>query len=107
MANVRVGGLTGTSVASIAIPATTVQTNVSFWIGFTVACVTTGSSGTWTGNVFDIDVLSGPNANVQAPASAVTQDTTISNDIVLTLAWSAAILGNTLTVTSSSLFPVV
>jgi hypothetical protein len=100
-ANVRIGGVAGTVIASIVIPAIISQTNVAFQIGFTAACVTTGSAGTWTGSLWDVDVLSGPAANVSVPASPVTRSTLANNDLVLTLTWGAAISGNSATVTSS------
>jgi hypothetical protein len=103
-ANLRIGGLTGTSIASIVIGATTSQTNVSFWIGFHAGCVTTGVSGTWVGSVHDVDVLTGPAANVVVSPTPVTQDTTISNDLVLTLQWGAAVSGNSVTMIMSSIF---
>ena len=105
-ATARIGGLAGTAIASIAIPATTSQTNVSFWVGWHAACNTIGTSGTWSGSVHDIDVLSGPNANVVVSSSPVTRDTTIANDLVLTLQWSAAVSGNTLTAIISDIFQV-
>jgi hypothetical protein len=100
-ANLRIGGVSGTLIASITLPATTSQTNVSFYFNYVVGVVSIGSSGTWTGSILDIDVLSGANANVSAAPSPVTRDTTISNALVCTLQWSAAVSGNTLTCNQS------
>jgi hypothetical protein len=90
-------------LASIVIPATVAQTNVSILVFFSAACTAIGASGTWTGAVADIDVLTGPAANVIAAPTPVTKDTTVANDLVLTLTWGAAVAGNTYTATYSTL----
>jgi hypothetical protein len=102
-ATVRIGGVAGVLLASIVIPATVAQTNVSILVFFSAACTAIGASGTWTGAVADIDVLTGPAANVIAAPTPVTKDTTVANDLVLTLTWGAAVAGNTYTATYSTL----
>jgi hypothetical protein len=96
-AQVRVGGLAGVSVASIVIPAIVAQSNVSFFIGYDISCTATGSAGTWIGSVFDIDVLTGPAANITVAPTPVSMSTLVSNDLVLTITWGAAISGNSAT----------
>lgn len=101
-ARVRIGGLTGTVITSVVMNATTSQTNIPFFVGWGAGVVTTGANGTWTGAIYDIDLLVGPNINLAVPTAAVTNTTLTSQALVLTLQWGAAISGNTLTTNMSN-----
>ena len=102
-ARLRIGGLSGAIIATASLTLTNSQTNVGFFLDYFAGVVTSGVSGTWTGAIVDVDVLAGPNVNVSVATSPVTQDTTITNALVLTMQWSAAVAGNTLTCNQSSM----
>lgn len=99
----RLGGLGGTTNATIAITGSSGVTNKVWKIEFYLTCLTTGASGTWGGNLTVEEGLSVVGSN---PSTCVTRmdgsgtavyDTTAAKDMAITVQWSASSASNTIT----------
>lgn len=96
----RLGGLAGTQVA--ALPAITARSGMSdgYWdVEIQLTCLSTGVSGTWwgvlkAGHNFITGVTTYTQIGPTASGAAITRDTTASQDLVLTVQWSAANASN-------------
>jgi hypothetical protein len=98
----KLGGSVGTTM--VAFPAVTVRSGATdgYWdLEYYLACATTGASGTWspmakyTHNwLTSVTTYTAVGPITAAP---ITRDTTISNDMVLCVTWSAASSSNTIT----------
>jgi hypothetical protein len=100
----KISGLAGTVIASSSsITSSSGVTNKPWEVDLYISCVTTGASGTIRGIMKTIQTLSVAGAAPSAAGtiwmdgtSAVTVDTTISRDLVITVQWGAASASNTL-----------
>lgn len=99
----RMGGVSGSSTASIPITAASGVTAKVWRAELYVSILTTGASGSWSGNLTVEEGVSVAGSN---PVVAVTRmdgggtaaiNTTISNDLCITLQWSASSGSNTWT----------
>lgn len=98
----RLGGAAGASM--IALGAVTVRSGATdgFWNAeFYLSCASTGASGTWLPSlhVRHNFLTSATTYTLLGPitATAVTRDTTIANDMVITAQWGTANSSNTIT----------
>ena len=99
----RLGGVAGTLAATLG-PATAGSgvTNQSWSIEFDLVCLTTGASGTWMPRFVlaqNVTTASTQTGAVLLPVSgaSITQDSTVSNAMVVTWAWNTASASNTAT----------
>lgn len=99
----RMGGTSGASNASIGVAGTATVSNKVWKAELWVAILTTGSSGTWTGN---LTVEEGISVSGTNPVVAVTRmdgsgtatiNTTTSNVLAITSTWSASNASNSIT----------
>jgi hypothetical protein len=99
----RMGGVSGASNASIPITASNGVSGKVWRAELYVSILTVGGSGTWSGSLSVMEGLSVAGGN---PVVAVTRldgggtaaiDTTIANDLCITLQWSASSASNTWT----------
>lgn len=100
----RMGGVAGTTLGTCAVTAAGTVANKVWRMEIYVVCLTTGGSGTAFGN---LSLFSGLNATTANPAtnpthimdggSAITVNTTTSQDLVITSQWSASSASNTIT----------
>jgi len=94
----------GTSFAASAAASIATVTNTGFILELYMTCYTTGSSGTvWTQGHFSPMKVNNSNPDNLIPmvnTSTNTINTTISNTIDITVQWSAAAAGNTITITN-------
>lgn len=98
----KLGGTVGTTM--VTFPAVTVRSGATdgMWEAeFYLACATTGASGTWSpmAKYTHNWLTSATTYTLVGPITAapITRDTTISNDLVLCVTWSAASASNTIT----------
>ncbi|HJT92391.1 MAG TPA: hypothetical protein VJ777_10660, partial [Mycobacterium sp.] len=101
----RLGGVAGAALGSSgARTASSGVTNRSWQITCDLTCLTTGASGTWFASQMTCEAVTvaaaAPFASpglILDGTSAVTVDTTVSEDFVLTATWGTASASNTLT----------
>jgi hypothetical protein len=99
----RLGGAAGTLAATVGpVTASTGVTNQMWTAEFDIVCLTTGASGTWMPRLVcaqNVSVATVQTGTFLLPTTgaSVTRDTTVSSDMVLTWAWSAASASNTAT----------
>lgn len=100
----RLGGVAGTLAATLgATTAGSGITNQAWSVEFDLVCLTTGGSATWAPRFIEqqnVSTASAQTGTVLLPSStagSITQDSTVSNDMVVTWAWSAASSSNTTT----------
>lgn len=98
----RMGGVAGTLLGTIGPTSAsgTGQTDKEFNVRGNVVCLTTGASGTWFADFHELRnwTQTGSVGEVQLAGSngAITRDTTVANDLVITAQWAAASASNTL-----------
>lgn len=99
----RLGGATGTLAATLG-PTTAGSgvTNQTWSVDFDLICLTTGASATWMPRFIlaqNVSTASAQTGSVLLPTSGapLTQDSTVSNAMVVTWTWSAASASNTAT----------
>lgn len=99
----RLGGVAGTLAATLG-PTTAGSgvTGQSWSVDFDLVCLTTGASATWMPRFVlaqNVSTASAQTGSVLLPvtAASITQDSTVSNTMVVTWAWSAASASNTAT----------
>jgi hypothetical protein len=96
----RIGGVTGALLGTVVVTAASGVTGKAWRAEAELICVTTGVSGTWLGAITVIDELGNtlPSAaNVGMITTPVTKDTTIAEDLTISVQWSAANALNTAT----------
>jgi len=100
----RLGGVAGTQLASSgALTASSGISNHTWECDVFLVCLTTGSGGTWYG-LMDVNqaitVAGSPPftpASRQDGTASISKSTTVDNDFVVTVQWSAASSSNTAT----------
>ena len=106
-ANLRIGGLSGTLIASNTLAGDVEISELAFQLFFTAGVVTTGTAGTWVGSVTEVDILTGAGlATVAASTTPVTHNTLVTTTLVMTLAWPQAESGNTMSNILASIMQV-
>lgn len=101
----RLGGVAGTALgSSTARTASSGVTNRAWQVTADLTCLTTGATGTWFASqvtIESITLAAGPPfvtpGMILDGTSAVTVDTTVSQDFVITATWNTASASNTLT----------
>jgi hypothetical protein len=101
----RLGGVAGTALGSSgARTASSGVSNRAWQVTVDLTCLTTGASGTWFASQITFEAVtlaaSPPFASpglILDGTSAVTVDTTVSEDLVVTATWGTASASNTLT----------
>ena len=91
---VKIGGSQLTAI-TVNTPASA-QTFSGISINFDVILATTGVSGTWRGELwgYTSDSGSGTVPRLAVPGSGLTKDTTVSNNMEITVQWAAANASN-------------
>jgi hypothetical protein len=101
----RLGGVAGTALgSSTGRTASSGVTNRAWQVTADLTCLTTGAAGTWFASqvtIESITLAAGPPfvapGMILDGTSAVTLDTTVSQDFVITATWGTASASNTLT----------
>jgi hypothetical protein len=102
----RISGVAGTAIASSGtLTSSSGVTNKNFEVDLLVSCITTGAAGTIRGVQMVTQTLTiagaAPSAATQTimdgASAAITVDTTVSRDLVITAQWGTANASNTLT----------
>jgi hypothetical protein len=91
----RLGGLTGTILGAVGITGAA-NTNRPWRAKVALCCLTTGAGGTWTSFFEEISMIAGSATPLIDNATGVPQNTTVSNDLVITVQWGTASASNTL-----------
>lgn len=94
----RLGGLAGSLIASLVITCPAgAQTNKEWSVDADLMCTLPGAAATWRGRLLEDDNIQAvAHGGVAANAAAVTLDSTINRDMVITAQWSAASTSNVL-----------
>lgn len=109
---VRIGGVAGPGLGTIAYTAAA-NTGRPWQIQADVRCVSTGVSGTWHGYIFHSSrIAGGASPGISAvfddcTVAAITRDTTVNQDLVLTAQWSVASASNTVSFHSGRISKVL
>jgi hypothetical protein len=100
----RIGGSAGTSLGPNAFTFASGVVSKRWRSSLLVTCTTTGASGTWASSITSQSSIPTSGSNTTTDSTVLTdgtngavRDTTISSDLVITGAWSAASASNTLT----------
>lgn len=100
----RIGGSAGTSLSPNTFTFASGVAAKRWRSSLLVTCTTTGASGTWASSITSQSSIPSAGSNTTTDSTVLTdgtngavRDTTISSDLVITGAWSAASASNTLT----------
>ncbi|MFF9525369.1 glycosyl hydrolase family 28-related protein [Streptomyces achromogenes] len=94
---IRMGGVSGPVIASTTITCpSTAGTSAPWMVEGDAVCISTGTSGTWRGSVKGLFGFPTQTTGIGTASSAIVQSTSATNDLVVTVQWSAASASNTI-----------